>query len=98
MPLQTILFTITKLVGSVTLHVVNRSYMQYVLECLEPTMFNWCEAVLSFMKEQLTKVKRSKMKNYSDGSILITFTLERIPLMQPQYVTLSLVGLRDPQM
>ena len=46
-PLRTILFTIAKLVGIVTLHVANRSYMQYALECLEPTVFNWSEAILS---------------------------------------------------
>ena len=38
--LRTILFTIAKLAGTVTLHVANRSYMQYVLECLEPIVFN----------------------------------------------------------
>ena len=96
MTLRKILFTIAKLAGSVTLHVTNRSYMQYVLECLDPTMFNWCEEVLSLMKEQLTKVKSVKMKNFSYGSILIAFNLERIPLMQLQHVTLSLAGPRDP--
>lgn len=40
LPLRTILFTITKLAGSVTLHVANRSYMQYSLECLESKIFN----------------------------------------------------------
>ena len=69
--------------GSATLHLENKSYMQYALECLEPTIFNWCEAVLSLMKEQLTKVKNGKMKFFGYGSILIDFTLERIPLMQP---------------
>ena len=33
-PLRTILFTITKLVVTVTLNVANRSYMQYALECI----------------------------------------------------------------
>lgn len=61
-------------------------------------MFNWCEEVLSLMKEKLTKLKSSKMKNFDYGSILIAFTLERIPLMQPQHVTLSFIGPRDPQM
>lgn len=97
-PLRTILFTITKLAGSMTLHVANRSYMQYALECFEPTMFNWGEAVFSLMKEKLTKVKSSKMKNFYYRSILIAFTLERILLMQPQHVTLSLAGPRDPRM
>ena len=38
--LRTILFTFTRLVGSVALHLANRSYMQYALECLEPKVFN----------------------------------------------------------
>ena len=46
-----ILFTIAKLAGNVTLHVVSRSYIQYALECLEPAVFNWAEAVLLQMKE-----------------------------------------------
>ncbi len=76
-PLRMILFTITKLAGSVTLHLANRSYMQYALECLEPTLFNWCEAVLSSLKEQLTKVKNSKTMKFSYGSLLTAFTLEK---------------------
>jgi len=64
--------------------------MQYALECLEPKVFNWCDGLLSMMKEQLTKVKNSKLKNFGYGSILTTFALEKIPLMQPQYVSLAL--------
>ena len=56
-PLRTILFTIAKLAGTVTLHVAKRSYMQYALEFLEPTLFNWFEAFLSQIKEQLNKAK-----------------------------------------
>jgi len=40
LPLRSILFTISKLAGSVTLHLANRSYMEYALECLEPNVFN----------------------------------------------------------
>ena len=68
------------------------------LSVLEPKVFNWCEAVLSSLKEQLTKVKSGKTKNFSYGSILIAFTLERIPLMQPQHVSLGVAGPRDPRM
>lgn len=39
-PLRTILFMITNLAGTDTLHVANRSYMQYALECMEPIIFN----------------------------------------------------------
>lgn len=44
------------------------------------------------------KVKSGKTNNFSYGLILITFNLERISLMQPQHVTLSLDGPRDPWM
>ena len=54
--------------------------------------------MLSSLKEQMTKVKSSEMKNFSYGSLLIAFTLERIPLMQPQHVTLGVAGPRDPWM
>ena len=88
--MRTILFTFARLAGSAALHIANRSYMQYALECLEPKVFNWFDAVLSVMKEQLTKVKSERSKNFGYGSILTTFTLERIPLMQPQYISLGL--------
>jgi len=76
--------------GSAALHVANRSYMQYAVECLEPKVFNWCDAVLFVMKEQLMKVKNRRLKNFGYGSILTTFTLEKIPLMQSQYIPLGL--------
>jgi len=50
------------------------------------------------MKEQLIKVKSGKTKNFGYGSILISFALERIPLMQPQLVSLGVYGPRDPRM
>ena len=95
-PLRTILFTIAKLASTVTLHVANRFYMQYALECLEPTIFNYSEVVLSQIKEQLNKAKGGRKKNFSYGLILLSFSLKQIPLMQPQHVTLDISSLRDP--
>ena len=97
-PLRTILFMISKLASTVTLHVANRSYMHYALKCLEPTVFNSSEVVLSQIKEQLNKAKGGRKKNFSYGSILISFSLERISLMQPQHVTLDISSPRDPRM
>ena len=97
-PLRTILFMIAKLASTITLHVANGTYMQYALECLEPIVFNWYEAVLSQIKEQLNKEKGGRKKNFIYGSILISFALERIPLMQPQHVTLDIYSPRDPRM
>jgi len=63
-PLGTILFTFARLAGSATLHLANRSYLQYALVCLELKVFNWCEAVLPVIKEQLSKVKNGRSKNF----------------------------------
>ena len=95
--MRTILFTIAKPTGTITLHVANRSYMQYALECLEPIVFNWSEVVLSQIKVQLNKEKGGRKKNFSYGSILISFAFDRIPLMQPQHVTFDISSPRDPR-
>lgn len=96
--LRTILFTIGRMAGSASLHVANRSYMLYALECLEPKVFNSCDAMLPVIKEQLTKVKSGKLKNFGYGSILVAFALERISMMQPQCISLSLPSPTEPWM
>ena len=96
--LRTILFTFGRMAGSAALHVANRSYMQYALECLQPKVFNWCDAVLLVMKEQLTKIKSRRLKNCGYGSILTAFAFEKIPLMQPQYIALDLPSPTEPRM
>ena len=65
---------------------------------MEPTIFNWFEAVLSQIKEKLNKEKGGRKKKFSYGSILIYFSLEGIPLMQPKHVTLGLSNPRDLRM
>ena len=84
--LRTILFTFGRMADSASLHVANRSYMQHALECPQPKIFNWCDAVLLRMKSQLTKVKDGRLKNFGFSSILTAFALEKMPLMQPQYI------------
>ena len=96
--LRTILFTFARLASSSALHVASRSYMQYALECLEPKVFNWCDAVLPMMKEQLTKVNNRKLKKFDYGSIFTVFALETIPLMQPQYISLGFPPPTEPRM
>ena len=96
--LKTILFMVARFSSTVTLNVANISYMQYALECMEPTIFNWYEAILSQIKEQPNKTKGGRKKKFSYGSILISFSLEQIPLMQPHHVTLDVSNPRDPWM
>ena len=56
------LFTITKLEGSIYLHLDSKAQMAYGLECLEPNVFNWCEGILLNLKDQITKCKIGKQK------------------------------------
>ena len=50
------------------------------------------------MKEQLTKAKSGKSKNFGYGSILAAFALEKITLMQLQYISLGLPPQIEPRM
>lgn len=38
------------------------------------------------MKDQLTRAKNAKLKNFGYGAILTSFVLERIPLLTPQLI------------
>ena len=65
---------------------------------MEPTIFNWFEAILSQIKEQMNKAKGGRKKIFIYGSILISFALEWIPMMQPQHVTMDISSPRYPLM
>jgi hypothetical protein len=82
--LQTILFTIARMAGSTAPHMALQSYFQYVIECTEPQIFNWSDAVLRSMKRQLTKCKKSDLKQFGYRSLLVLFFLERVPLLRLQ--------------
>lgn len=81
LPLRMILFIIARLTGRSTLHVARKSYMEYGLEYLELTLFNWSGGVLVNMKENPSKEKEGKIKKFVYGAILVSFTLEWVPLL-----------------
>ena len=43
---------------------------------MNPTLFNWAEAVTINIKRQLTKCKKTKLKQFGYGAILVLFFLE----------------------
>ena len=55
--LHTILFTIAWMAGSYAPHMALQSYFQYAIECTEPRVFNWADAVLRGIKRKLTKCR-----------------------------------------
>jgi hypothetical protein len=82
--LCTILFTIARMAGSVSPHMALQSYFQYALECIEPRVFNWDDAVLRNLKKQLTKSRRGDLKKFGYGSLLVSFFCERVPVYRLQ--------------
>ena len=56
-PLQTVLFTMQRVVGSQGVHQASRAHMLYAIEAMAPTVFNWAEAMLLIFKDQLTKCR-----------------------------------------
>jgi hypothetical protein len=78
--LRTILFTIAQMEGSVAPHMALQSYFQYALECVEPRVFNWADAVLRNLNKQLTKCRRGNLKQFGYGSLLVSFFCERVPV------------------
>jgi hypothetical protein len=84
LPLRSILFTITKMVGSTSPHISSKSQMAYVVQCLEPRIFNWCARFLRNVKEKISKCRMGRKKQFGYKYFLVSFFLERVPQMQPQ--------------
>jgi hypothetical protein len=80
--LQTILFTIACMARSVALHMALHIYFQYAIECTEPQVFNWSDVVLRSMKRQLTKCRKGDLKQFGYKSLLVSFFLERVPMLR----------------
>jgi hypothetical protein len=95
--LRTILFTISRMDGSFAPHMALQSYFQYAIECIEPRVFNWADAVLRSMKRKLTKCKQGNLKQFRYGSLLVSLFLERVPLLR-LHVEWNLLAPRDPKM
>jgi hypothetical protein len=96
--LRTILYTITHVAGSASPHMALQSHFQYAIECMEPRVFNWCEGLLKNMKKQLTKCRTGRLKQFRYGSILVSFFLERVPVLHLQHVDWGVPAPQDPQM
>jgi hypothetical protein len=95
--LRTILLTIARMAGSASPHMALQSYFQYALECLEPRVFNWADAVLRSLKKQLTKSRRGGFKQFGYGSLLVSFFCERVPVYRLQG-DWQFPGPREPRM
>ena len=78
--LRVVLHTITRAVGSQALHEATKTQLLLAVDCMALTIYNWAEAVTIKMKRQLTKCKKTKLKQFGYGCILVSFFLERLPI------------------
>jgi hypothetical protein len=95
--LNIIVLMLTRIIGSTSLHQASRLLMFYALECVRPTMYDWCTSLLTNMKGQLTECKEGAKRNFGFASILCRFFFKRIPSLGPRVEIISR-GPRDPAM
>ena len=73
--LRTVVYTIDGVAGTRDAHLTGRSHMLYALQCMEPTIFNWCEGILVCLKIQLNKCKRGRLKQFGYRAVVVSFIL-----------------------
>lgn len=81
--LMIIAFVVTRLCGSVALHIATGSQMRMAVDFFRGTVFNWCDTVLANIKGQLTRAKNGQLKTFGYGALVVSFGLERVPMLIP---------------
>ena len=93
-----IAFTVTRLCGAAALHIATGSQMRMAIDCYQGTIFNCCDAVLANVKGQLTRVKNEQLKTFGYGPLVVSFALERVPMLIPQQLTVEVGPPREPKL
>ena len=81
-PLRTVVYTIGGVEGARASHLNARSHMLHALQCMEPTVLNWCEGILACLKSQLNKCKRGTLKQFGYGAVVVSFILSWVHHMK----------------
>lgn len=95
--LQTILYTVMRITGSITPHMATKGHIQYAFIAMDGVVYNWCMGLLVNMKDQLTRCKRGQQKQFGYGSILASFFSQRV-LVTQLYASLPMVTIQDQSM
>ena len=96
--LKVIAFTVTRLCRAAALHIATGSQMRMAVDCFQGTIFNWCDVVLANVKGQLTRAKNGRLKTFGYGALVVSFGLERIPMLIPQHLTVGVGHPREPKL
>jgi hypothetical protein len=97
MSLKIVFLVLTWITGSKYLHQASRPLMFYLVECLQPTVYDWCTSLLANMKSQLTDCKLGIKRNFWFMSIPCSFFFEQVLGLGPR-VDIVLHGPHDPSM
>ena len=52
--LRSMAYCIVRMSGTIAQHVISHPLMYYSLECMRPTVYDWCTSMLAFVRTQLT--------------------------------------------
>ena len=96
-PLDTILFTMTRIAGSTSAHLASKSQVLISLRATDGVVFDWCSGLLENLKDQLTCCRMGRQKQFGYDSILACFFFHRVPAMRP-WVAIPSFTARDPTM
>lgn len=77
--LQTIVFTILMLSGSVAPSLENQVVIYYSIACMTPIVFDWCSSLLDTVRGQLTSCRIGRLNKFGFGSLICSYFFERTP-------------------
>ena len=59
-PLCTILYTMTRIVGTTSVHLDSKSQVLISIHAIEGIVFDWCSGHLANLKDQLTRCRQGR--------------------------------------
>ena len=94
---KTILYTVTRIAGSTSVHLASKSQVTISIRTTKGVVFDWCLGFLANLKDQLTRCRQGRHKQFGYGSVLACFFFQRVPQMRLWVVVPSFTA-RDPAM
>lgn len=82
--MRAILWLIVRLARSKSPYVATKAQLLLAVDCVQPQMFNWCEAVLRQLKAELIACKTWSQQIFGYGTLIVSFILEKVPVMHPR--------------
>ena len=58
--LRSVAYCLVRMSDTTTQHVISRPLMYYALECMRPTVYDWCTSLLASVRTQLTTCKMGR--------------------------------------